>query len=323
MNQTLSGKLGAVHNDLLNVEFSATIQSSETVTRKINSYQDFFLIDNFEAKFFKKISITLSYLIKFNRPDTDAAPEKQIVNFRFESGRIGLGTIEVRSTEFSWPSSIFDTITTEFNSLHDEVVVKNPPSSQKLISIHKYFKGFNLDIAFKSIALSASLLFIFSFFYLNVSESRQPDQLTEIYIYNEETASFDETQLNQILESDNWQEKLSEIRDSEFLRKLMPVAKKADDSNFSTIIAGLKAIPVAFWFGTLAIFVIGYLNIREARRLKSNYIGRIWLSNSTPPDRKKLPSSEGVVESIFLSVLGAAALAAILHYSGLLLSLGS
>lgn len=308
------------NNDLLNTEFSVTVVSNDDIRRKFNSYRDFFDIDSFDAKFSKSVSITLSFLIRFKRSEVDAAPEKQIVNFRFRGGSSGEGVIEIRSTEFSWPNNVFDLIASEFETLEKEIIQDNPPSNNILLKSHTSIMQFGVKSigSFFQRAFYAACIFLFAIFVFSKSgaeKSGKENTASEIELFNHESRKFESLGSEQILNLEDLPSLLDKIRDAKLLRELMQKSSEdinsAEEQDTYIFMNILRNIPVLYWIIGLVVAFIYYLNYKEHARLQKNSIGRVWLANSEIPKRNRERAADGILESVLNSVFATIMVAAL------------
>ncbi|MCV3764217.1 hypothetical protein [Rhizobium sp. TRM95796] len=303
----------STNNNLFSSEFSATIYMKKNKIRKVNSVNDFFNIENYPSELLKGISITLSYFIFFLRDDGLNIPEKQIVNIRFSGGSIGSIEVSVRSTEFSWPESIFSQVELEIEALRENIFRKNPVSRNVFLRGHELFSEYiNIapNLIFLFFLFSASL--VFGVFGSTVGASSNNNN---IQIYSQEEKRFKDVGLDYITNSSDIGVAVNRVRDAEFIKKVIP-----DQGGVGKLFRDLKRfivdIPLylIFVFSVFCVFV--YLNIREMKKLALNKVGRIWLSSKPIPDRESLPPAGGVVESFGISLFASVVFALLVALLG-------
>ena len=140
-------------NDMLNCSMTGIARFAKNTEVVCNTYESFFHVEDLHSETPTSITVAISYVIGFTRLGNQKSYEKQIVQFTFFSGRQGGVEIVIRSSDLTWPVSIFSTIEAEVDAISIRTVGKQNLANSRLLFFAESIRKFKERL--KNLPLSA------------------------------------------------------------------------------------------------------------------------------------------------------------------------
>ncbi|WP_299082675.1 hypothetical protein [uncultured Ruegeria sp.] len=289
-------------NDVLNSDLTANIEYSDGRKVFYNSYEQLFQTHDYRREDVRRISMTISLLIGFNRGEDKKSFEKQTVALTFLAGEFGSAEISIRSTELTWPNTVF--------SLLESEVLDISEATGGLPSINAQSKYLPLS---KMLAKSKSkdskalidpegliLVLIFSFSFL-VLPALSTDGLA---VFDEEQGKIVSISLEEVLENSNWREAVQDLIATKELEKAgveLAVPKPHLVARIWHRLVGLGPIVHLVSAG---VFVYLLLTYRLKKQIEIPRKARIFLSPPPFPERPSVEPWTGLFASLIYGIVG-------------------
>lgn len=304
-------------NNLLNFNFTGQIFFSDGSDIAAYSLDSFFgtSLDGMPKPI--RFSVTLKLIVGFNRQAGKLSYEQQNVCLTVNSGSIGASHISVRSTDFSWPQSIFLLYSKCIEELNRKVNPKQITSTNKLLLLAPAFLKDQQDHPFEYLVrnaknkinsmrgiLAASLLFSAFLMYFTVLVIEI--ERSSSYLFNPETRAFE---LHTITEAEvsDWEGIAERYRLSRELYRTGQFSFKEEKSHFRRV---LETMVANFSISTLAVGIAValyfYFCFLDAKRLETIQEGRLFLKRDHVTRRVGSEQFPGIFYSIIAGLFTAA-----------------
>ena len=306
-----------VQNNLLRHDFTGQIYFSD------GSSLTEFSMDNFYGRRMDGLTkpvrfiLTIKLIIGFNRSDEKINFEQQVVTIDLGSGPMGVSTIRIRSTDFSWPQGIFLLYKRCLDEHNLTVNPKGITSGNRFLFLSGLFLDVSRDNPYRAIYRNASVkiatyrsltlaLFGMTAFCIFLASLVMTSAGTRnAHIFNPENTEFE---LHTMAPSDiqEW-ERFSELYFlSNILARTGQFEHKENSLHLpSALTQILGNIPLWSFLVSAAFATYVYVCFLDAKRLESLQEGRLFITDSHKSPRKIENLIYGILPAIFTGVLTA------------------
>lgn len=309
------------HNDLLNSEVVVETIYSDGSEVVCNSYEQFFNVDDLRLQPVVEVQVTLSYVVGFTRMSEQKSYEKQIVSILIKAGKIGEFQINIRSTDVSWPSSIFLLIEKEIKSISNRTVNSPLWIRSKWFIFANFFayRGvYSNKLARTENFLNVAFLGAMTSMVVGVFAVLRLDPRIRFgsgsYVVNDSGVSIVNSDINELIKKFGPEIAAQKIDTAATLAKAG--WRYEGESIFIQFGRIFSDLGVSAPILGVAVTLYLYFNYRAGLLMKESMIGRIFLENEKPERRPIIDISSGIFPSLlggFLASMVASVVWAMFH----------
>ena len=254
--------------------------------------------------------MTLSYVLCFIRSEGQKSYEKQIISLGVHSGVNGFCRVSFRSTEVTWPSSIYPLIEREINSWSKRTLGEPSWAHSRLMFLSRSMAG-NYPEYFRTRAdkvedlfSSARVVLLLAALLLGLSlliSSILRVKATGAYILAPDRSGLIKIDAAELVKSSGVDAALNELSRGEILaRANFPV--NSGGVTPALLSTGLHLTPIfsVFFFW---VFAFAFANIRAVALLREESVVRIFIGTERISPRSKPDATSGFASSLVFGVL--------------------
>lgn len=304
----------STQNNVVSKDFVFTCNIPDGREITVHNYENFFGIDDTSNEIAERLTVTVTYMIGFNRGDTQKY-ERQVIFFEFLTRPVGTVSIRIMSTEITWPPTIFQLADREVRAL-SAVTTKNISSEYQplkwiislMMSSREERRGdsINSDNTRRSGTVTRITVLVMTtiqmmmLFFLSQYRSWRP-------MYNEQTGLFERASFQTYVDRLGLDAAILHAEKSKVLFDLGYADFAPGQGTLGFAMQRLGDV-LPIW-GAIIGLLVGVTAL-YCRRMAKFYelasAGRIFLGNRIGHPREKVPALTGAAEAIMYSVIATA-----------------